>query len=320
MTDIQTSPDGQLRHLLTLDGMDTGMLTAILDRAQRYVARPGDAIVRTRGLDGRSVANLFFEASTRTRASFELAARRCGAEVLNLDMDHSSATKGESLLDTIHTLQSMNIDAFILRHADAGVPEYVARNVMDHVAILNAGEGHLSHPTQGLLDALTIRQAKGDIEGLNVAIIGDIRHSRVARSVSQALSALGAADIRLSGPATLLPASGEIDGARIVPEMDAALAEADVVMMLRIQKERIKGLDIPDEREYFRGYGLSEERLRLAKPDAIVMHPGPMNRGVEIDTRLADSPRSWITRQVNNGVAVRMAVLEMVMEARYGAA
>ncbi len=320
MTDIQTSPDGRLRHLLTLDGLGVETINRILERAQRYVARPGEAVVRTRGLAGRTVANLFFEASTRTRASFELAARRSGADVLNLDMERSSATKGESLLDTIYTLQAMNVDAFIVRHADAGIPEYVARHVMDHVAVLNAGEGHLSHPTQGLLDTLTIRQAKGRIEGLTIAIIGDIRHSRVARSATQALNALGAGEIRLSGPATLLPEMGEIAHARIVPDMDTALADADVVMMLRIQKERINGLDIPDEREYFRGFGLSEERLRTAKPDAIVMHPGPMNRGVEIDTRLADGPRSWITRQVNNGVAIRMAVLEMVMEARHGAA
>ncbi len=311
--DPQFAANGGLRHLLTLDGLDAELLTAILDDAEGYLAGPGELPVRSDALAGRTVGNLFFEPSTRTRASFDLAGRRLGADVLNLDVNTSSRKKGESILDTIYTLQAMAVDIMVVRDASAGVPAYIARHVEDHVSVMNAGESDVSHPTQGLLDLLTIRQHKPDFGNLAVTIVGDIRHSRVARSASEGLMALGVGELRLVSPPAMAPAPESVPGAIILDDLDKGLEDADVVMGLRIQRERIGNLDgIPGIDEYFARYGISEERMLRAKPDAIVMHPGPMNRGIEIESALADSPRSVITRQVTNGVAVRMAVLERV--------
>jgi aspartate carbamoyltransferase catalytic subunit len=289
------------------------MLVGLLDDAQKFVTLPGDATARSQSLAGRTVANLFFEASTRTRASFDLAGKRLGADVLNLDVNTSSRKKGESILDTIYTLQAMHVDVMVVRDASAGVPAYIARHVNDHVSILNAGEAEVSHPTQGLLDLLTIRQHKGGFEDLTVAIVGDIMHSRVARSAAEGLHTLGVGELRLISPPALAPDADEMPYARLLDNLDEGLRDADVVMALRIQRERIGSLDgIPGIDEYFANYGVNSQRMQLAKPDAIVMHPGPMNRGIEIESALADSPASVITQQVANGVAVRMAVLERV--------
>jgi aspartate carbamoyltransferase catalytic subunit len=313
VANLQLDADGNLRHLLTLKGLDKDMLVGLLDDAQDFVTLPGDSTARSQSLAGRTVANLFFEASTRTRASFDLAGKRLGADVLNLDVNTSSRKKGESILDTIYTLQAMQVDVMVVRDASAGVPAYIARHVNDHVSILNAGEAEVSHPTQGLLDLLTIRQHKGGFENLTVAIVGDIMHSRVARSTGQGLQTLGVGELRLISPPALAPDADEIPYARLFDNLDEGLRDADVVMALRIQRERIGSLDgIPGIDEYFANYGISAERMQLAKPGAIVMHPGPMNRGIEIESALADSPVSVITQQVANGVAVRMAVLERV--------
>lgn len=316
MSRLQFHPDGSLRHLLSIDGIDRALLIELLDRAQRHVCRPGEGPRFGKELAGVTVANLFFEPSTRTRASFEIAARRLGAEVLNLDMGGSSAAKGESVLDTVLTLEAMNVDVFVIRHRESGVHEALAEHVAPHVSIVNAGEAHLNHPTQGLLDVLTIRQHKPDFDKLRVAIVGDVRHSRVARSAVQALVALGVRDLRLVGPPALLPAADEnLAGARFT-DMDEGIRDCDVVMMLRIQKERMQVGDVPDVVEYHHRYGMNAERLEALGRNVIVMHPGPMNRGIEIADAVVDDPRVVIRNQVNNGVAMRMAVLESVMENR----
>ena len=316
----QLHADGRLRHLLTLQGLERDTLNRLLDAAERFLSPVGNAAVRNRQLAGRTVANLFFEPSTRTRASFELAGKRLGADVLNLDVNMSSRKKGESILDTIYTLEAMQVDVFVVRDASSGVPAHIARHVKDHVSVLNAGEADVSHPTQGLLDLLTIRQAKGDFRDLTVAIVGDIAHSRVARSAAQGLTTMGVGELRLIGPSALMPDADIAPGARLLSDLDEGIRGADVVMALRIQRERIGSLEgIPGIDEYFASYGISERRLASAAPDAIVMHPGPMNRGIEIESVLADGPRSMITRQVTNGVAVRMAVLDEVLGGGAGA-
>jgi len=310
---LQLDASGNLQHLLTLKGLDKTLLTDILDDAQQYLTEPGELPARGKSLAGRTVANLFFEASTRTRASFDLAGKRLGADVLNLDVNTSSRKKGESILDTIYTLEAMHVDIMVVRDASAGVPAFIARHVLPHVSILNAGESDVSHPTQGLLDILTMRQHKGTFEDLTVAIVGDIRHSRVAMSASHALSTLGVGELRLISPPVLAPEPDSVPGARITDNLKDGLAGADVVMALRIQRERIGNLDgIPGIDEYFANYGISHESMKFAKPDAIVMHPGPMNRGIEIEGSLADGAQSVITQQVTNGVAIRMAVLDRV--------
>jgi aspartate carbamoyltransferase catalytic subunit len=306
MSQDQFDSKGRLQHLLTLSNLPRNILTELLDRADAFLVQPGTMVRIYDLLAGATVVNLFFEASTRTRASFELAARRLGAQVITLDMAFSSAAKGESPLDTLYTLESMNADLFVVRHKEPGVPETLAQHTQPHVHVINAGEAHVSHPTQGLLDAFTIRRHKKNFEKLSVAIVGDIRHSRVARSAVHALSAFGTHDIRFAGPAELLP--DDMTGEKFT-NMDKALEGADVIMMLRIQKERMQAGLIPDEREYARRYGLDSARLKRAKPDVLVMHPGPMNRGVEITSEVADGPRSVIREQVANGVAVRMAVM-----------
>ncbi len=308
----QRRPDGSLRHLITLEGVTRAEITALLDAAQGYVRRLGEAPPTNRSLAGLTIANLFTEPSTRTRVSFELAGRRLGAEVVNLEVQLSSRVKGESMLDTVHTLESLHFDVFVIRDAEPGVVAHVAANVAPHVSVLSAGEAHLSHPTQGLLDALTIRQHKGAIDSLCVAIVGDVRHSRVARSAYEVLQALGVRELRLIAPRGLMPESDEFPGCTRSADLDAALDGCDVVMMLRIQKERMAAAAIPDGEQYFARYGLTLPRLRRARPDAIVMHPQPMNRGVEIASEVADGPQSVIRAQVSNGVAVRMAVLQAV--------
>jgi aspartate carbamoyltransferase catalytic subunit len=310
---LQIDSNGNLCHLLTLKGLEKSLLIDILDDAEQYLTEPGELPARSQSLAGRTVGNLFFEPSTRTRASFDLAGKRLGADVLNLDVNTSSRKKGESILDTIYTLEAMQVDVMVVRDASDGVPAYIARHVQPHVSILNAGESDVSHPTQGLLDVLTIRQHKGSFEGLTVAIVGDIRHSRVAMSATHALNTLGVGELRLVSPPVLAPDPDKVPGAIILDNLVDGLADADVVMALRIQRERIGNLDgIPGIDEYFANYGVSHERLKVARPDAIVMHPGPMNRGIEIEGALADSKHSVITQQVTNGVAVRMAVLDRI--------
>jgi len=312
----QLDRNGRLRHLITLDGLDAGLMRELLERAQDYLCLPGQLPPRGGDLRGWTVANLFAEPSTRTRASFELAALRLGADALNLDVMLSSRVKGESILDTIYTLQAMQVDVFVIRDAEPGIIEFVARHVEDHVSVISGGEAHLSHPTQGLLDALTIQQSKGGFRDLVVTIVGDIRHSRVARSAHCALGGLGVAELRLVAPEEMMPDKGEFAGAVRYQSFDAALERADVVMMLRIQRERIAEIATTNLKSYHEQYGLTAARLARAKPEAIVMHPGPMNRGVEISSEVADGPRSVIRRQVSNGVAIRMAVLAHLAEAR----
>ena len=268
---------------------------------------------RDQTLAGRTVANLFFEPSTRTRVSFELAARRLGADVVNLDLHSSSRVKGETVLDTMHTLQSMLVDVFVMRDAEPGLPAYVAAHVAPHVSVLNAGEAHVSHPTQGLLDTLTIRQCKGDLGDVKVAIVGDIRHSRVARSTGRALLTLGVGELRLVSPESLMPGAGELAGASRFHTLAEGIRGVDVVMALRIQRERMPNADTLDAESFHHEWGITADNLRLAHPAAIVMHPGPMNRGVEISNEVADGAQSMVRRQVGNGVAVRMAVLATVV-------
>ncbi len=315
MTD-QLRSDGSLRHLLTLEGLTRAQLERLLERAGEFVRPLGERPAMSQALAGFTVANLFTEPSTRTRVSFELAAKRLGAHVVNLEVQLSSRVKGESMLDTVYTLQALHVDAFVIRDAEAGVPGLVAAHVAPHVSVLSAGEAHVSHPTQGLLDALTIRQRKPRFAGLAVAIVGDIRHSRVARSAWHALSTLGVTDLRLIGPPALMPEAGEIRGCTRHTQLATGLKGVDVVMMLRIQRERMGRGDLPDGERYFAAWGLTRERLALARPDAIVMHPQPMNRGIEIASEIADGPQSVIRDQVRNGVAVRMAVLAEALTPR----
>ena len=309
----QLTSDGQLRHLLSLKGLDRRLINDLMDQSEKYLRRPGEVPARDNSLAGRTVANLFFEASTRTRASFELAAKRMSADVLNLDVNTSSRIKGESILDTIYTLQAMQADIFVVRDASAGVPALIAEKVEPHISVLNAGEADVSHPTQGLLDLLTIRQHKREFEGLVVTIIGDIAHSRVARSATEGLRIMGTEEIRLVSPPGLEADPEHYPGAMITDDMSAGLEGADVIMTLRIQRERIKEKsNLMTDHEYRKRYGLTIDGLKLAQPDAIVMHPGPMNRDVEISGVVADGPQSVITQQVTNGLAVRMAILAAI--------
>ena len=311
--DLQRDQAGRLRHLLTLEGLSRDEVAQLLDLAQFYVRLPGDLAARDGALLGRTVANLFFEPSTRTRVSFELAATRLGADVVNLDLHSSSRVKGETVLDTIYTLQAMLVDVFVMRDAEPGLPAYVSRHVAPHVSVLNAGEAHVSHPTQGLLDVLTIRQCKGDTRALCVAVVGDARHSRVVRSTGRALLTLGVGELRLVSPASLMPEADELEGASRHTSLAEGIRGADVVMALRIQRERMPDAASLDPEAFNREWGITAENLRRAKADAIVMHPGPMNRGVEITSEVADGPQSVIRRQVGNGVAVRMAVLATIV-------
>lgn len=307
----QLDPTGRLRHLLTLEGMPRETMAALLDRAQAIVDRGASRDT----LAGIAVCTLFFEHSTRTRLGFQRAAQRLGADVLNFDASTSSTSKGETALDTLKTIEAMGVRGFVVRHYADGAVAALAAAANPGTALLNGGDGRSAHPTQGLLDMLTLRQAKGaDFRKLKVLIVGDIRHSRVARSDLQALRALGAGEIRACGPAALLPEDdGTLDGCVATHDFDAALEGVDAVMMLRLQRERmVEGL-VPSLDDYHRDYGLTAARLRRAAVDAVVMHPGPLNRGVEIDDAVADGPQSLILAQVANGVAVRMAVLEALL-------
>lgn len=309
----QCDAQGRLRHFLTLEGLPRALLDALLDRAQHFAAHGREPAHRAT-LAGRTACTLFFEPSTRTRSSFQLAAQRLGCDVLNFDASTSSTTKGETARDTLKTLEAMGVDAFIVRHREDGAVATLATQATPGTALLNAGDGRSAHPTQGLLDMLTLRQAKGsDFSRLTVVIAGDVRHSRVARSDLHALRTLGAGEIRVCGPASLLPGDDTLAGCVVTQDFDAAVEGADVLMMLRLQRERMAEGPVASLEDYHRDYGLDARRLRRAEPDAVVLHPGPMNRGVEITDEVADGAQSLVLRQVANGVAARMAVLEALL-------
>ncbi|MDA3912797.1 aspartate carbamoyltransferase catalytic subunit [Oleiagrimonas sp.] len=303
----------RLHHLISLANLDRDCISRLLDRAEHMRVDSHHGTRRLDLLTGRTVLNLFFEPSTRTRTSFELAALRLGANVVNFDIARSSTNKGETLLDTLHTLEAMHLDAIVVRHRETGTPEFMVRHAMSGVSIVNAGDGNHAHPTQGLLDALTIRQHHPDLATLKVTICGDILHSRVARSDIHALTTLGVRELRLCGPQSLLPAPTEVPGCILVEDFDAAIENVDVVIMLRLQKERMAATLLPDEAAYFEHFGLDTRRLSRAAPGCLVMHPGPINRGIEIAPEVADGAQSRILEQVGNGVFVRMAVLAEVL-------
>jgi aspartate carbamoyltransferase catalytic subunit len=313
-----------IRHLLDIESLKHGQLVELLDTAETLRALSHRGSRKLPLLRGKTVINLFFEASTRTRTTFELAATRLSADVVNLDVAASSTSKGESLLDTMATLEAMHCDLFVIRHQASGAAKFFADHAPAHVSVLNAGDGRHAHPTQALLDMLTIRShlckdpndTRRDFSALKILIVGDVLHSRVARSNFQALNLMRAEEVRVCGPLTLMPPDIEAFGVRYFDNLDDAIKGVDVVMMLRLQKERMRGAFLPSEREYFRYYGLTQKRLALAKPSCIVMHPGPMNRGVEIDSQVADGAQSVITDQVSNGLAVRMAVMARVLGAQ----
>ncbi|MDH2238365.1 aspartate carbamoyltransferase catalytic subunit [Pigmentiphaga sp. GD03639] len=312
MRNPQLNSNGELTHLLTVEGLPRAILNQILDTAESFVPLADREIKKVPLLRGKSVFNLFFENSTRTRTTFEIAAKRLSADVYNLNINASSASKGESLLDTINNLSAMQADLFVVRHASSGAPHLIAQHVAPHVHVINAGDGRHAHPTQGLLDMYTIRHYKKDFTKLTVAIVGDILHSRVARSDIHALTTLGVPEVRAIGPLTLLPSGLEQMGVRVFTDMAEGLKGVDVIIMLRLQNERMRGALLPSAQEYFKHYGLTQEKLALARPDAIVMHPGPMNRGVEIDSPVADGKQAVILNQVTFGIAVRMAVMSIV--------
>ena len=305
----QLDKKGRLHHLLTLEGLPAEILWQILDTAKSFL---GAKVKKVPLLRGKSVFNLFFEPSTRTRTTFEIAAKRLSADVINLNITVSSQSKGESLLDTVDNLSAMHADMFIVRHGESGAPHFIARHVAPDIHVINAGDGRHAHPTQGLLDLFTIRHYKKDFARLTVAIVGDILHSRVARSAIHALSTLGCPEIRVIAPKTLLPAHVEQMGVQVHHAMRSGLKDVDVVMMLRLQNERMQGALLPSAQEFYKYYGLTEDKLALAKPDAIVLHPGPMNRGVEIDSSVADGKQSVILPQVTFGIAIRMAVMSIM--------
>jgi aspartate carbamoyltransferase catalytic subunit len=310
---LQLNDQGQLRHFLSLDGLPRELLTEILDTADSFLEVGARAVKKVPLLRGKTVCNVF-ENSTRTRTTFELAAQRLSADVISLNVSTSSTSKGETLFDTLRNLEAMAADIFVVRHADSGAAHFIAEHVCPNLAIINGGDGRHAHPTQGMLDMLTIRRHKGDFENLSVAIVGDILHSRVARSNMLALKTLGCPDIRVIAPKTLLPIGLEQSyGVRVFSDANEGLKDVDVVIMLRLQRERMQGGLLPSEGEFYRLFGLSEQRLALAKPDALVMHPGPINRGVEIESAVADGPQSVILNQVTYGIAIRMAVLSMAM-------
>jgi aspartate carbamoyltransferase catalytic subunit len=308
----QLNRNGELIHLLSIEGLPKAVLTQILDTAGTFLSVNERDVKKVPLLRGKSVFNLFFENSTRTRTTFEIAAKRLSADVINLDIARSSTAKGESLLDTIANLSAMHADMFVVRHGESGAPYLIAEHCAPHVHVVNAGDGRHAHPTQGLLDMYTIRHFKGDFTKLTVAIVGDIVHSRVARSDIHALSILGVPEIRAVGPKTLVPGDLAAMGVRVCHDMEEGIRDADVVIMLRLQNERMGGAMLPSAGEYFKRFGLTPDKLALARPDAIVMHPGPINRGVEIDSAVADGSASVILPQVTFGIAVRMAVMSTI--------
>ena len=310
---IQIDNQGRLKHLLTIEGLSRELLLGIMDAAESFAGVGQRAVKKVPLLRGKTIVNLFFEPSTRTRTTFELAAKRLSADVLNINVDTSATCKGESLLDTLRNPEAMHCDMFIVRHSNSGAAHFIATHVSPDIRVINAGDGCHAHPTQALLDAFTIRRHKGEFTALRVAIVGDIAHSRVARSEIHALNTLGVSEVRVIAPKTLIPAGIESLGVQVFHDLSAGLADVDVVIMLRLQHERMKYALLPSEMEYFRMYGLTEEKLAAAKPDAIVMHPGPINRGVEIESRVADGTHSLILQQVSHGIAVRMAVMAIAM-------
>jgi aspartate carbamoyltransferase catalytic subunit len=312
MRNPQLNDKGELQHLLTIEGLPREMLTHILDTATSFIGVTAREVKKVPLLRGKSVFNLFFENSTRTRTTFEIAAKRLSADVINLNIAVSSHTKGETLLDTVDNLSAMHADMFVVRHAQSGAPHLIASHVASHLHVVNAGDGRHAHPTQGLLDLYTIRHFKKDFTRLSVAIVGDVLHSRVARSLIHALTIMGTPDIRVIGPMTLIPSGVEKLGVTVFHELERGLRDVDVVVMLRLQSERMRGALLPSAQEFFKYYGLTPEKLALAKPDAIVMHPGPLNRGVEIDSAVADGAHAVILSQVTFGIAVRMAVMSIL--------
>lgn len=310
---LQVDKDGRLRHFLTIEGLSKALLTEILDTAESFAGVTEQSVKKVPLLRGKTIINLFFEASTRTRTTFELAAKRLSADVLNINISTSATVKGETLLDTLRNIEAMHCDMFIVRHASSGTAHFIATHVAPHVSVLNAGDGRHAHPTQAMLDMFTIRRHKPNFEDLKIAIVGDVLHSRVARSQIHALRTLGVADIRVVAPKTLLPTEVDTLGVQAFCDLRAGIADTDVIIMLRLQRERMEGAFIPSEHEYYQLYGLTQEKLRAAKADVIVMHPGPINRGVEIASEVADGPHSVILQQVSHGIAVRMAVMSMAM-------
>lgn len=309
---LQLTENGKLKHFLSIEGLDRSILIDILDTAESFTSVTERSIKKVPILRGKTVANLFFESSTRTRSTFELAAQRLSADILNLNIDTSATVKGESLLDTIRNLEAMQIDMFVIRHQDSGSAHFFAQHVSPGVSVLNAGDGQHEHPTQAMLDMFTIRRHKQQFEGLTVAIVGDIKHSRVARSQIHALNLLNTGQIRVIAPRTLLPQMAETLGVQVYQDFNQGIRDVDVIIMLRLQKERMTGALLPSEKEFFHQFGLTADRLRLAKPDAIVMHPGPANRGIEIESSVMDGSQSVILQQVTFGIAVRMAVMSMI--------
>ena len=313
MTNNQLTESGRLKHFLTIEGLKRDLLTDIMDHAEQFSSLSGRQVKKVPLLRGKTIMNLFFENSTRTRTTFELAAKRLSADVLNLNINTSATSKGESLLDTLHNLQAMHADMFVVRHNKSGAAEFIAQHVAPHVSVINAGDGCHAHPTQAMLDMFTIRRHKQHFPDLCVAIVGDVLHSRVARSQIQALATLGVGEVRIIGPQTLLPTDSQTLGVHVYHDMEKGLKDVDVIITLRLQFERMQGALLPSAQEYYESYGLTQAKLNLAKPDAIVMHPGPINRGVEIASPVADGPQSVILEQVTHGIAVRMAVMSMVL-------
>ena len=313
MKNLQQSKNNELQHLLSIKGLDKKIIEKIFNDADKFLEKKDIKLDDHTSLNGKTVCNLFFENSTRTQTTFEIAAKRLSADVINLNIDSSSQSKGESIFDTVDNLISMGSDIFVIRHPEPGMPELIAKHVGDNVHIINAGDGNHAHPTQGLLDAFTIKKFKERFDNLSVAIVGDIKHSRVARSEIHALSTLGVPDIRLVGPSEFMPTDMDQLDLAIFENMENGLKNVDVIMMLRIQKERMIGSIIPEDEEYSERFGLRKKHLLVAKKDAIIMHPGPMNRGVEIDSDVADSKQSVILAQVTFGIAIRMAVMSMLI-------
>jgi len=308
----QLTKDGKLKHLLSIEGLPRRILDQILDTAESFVGVAEREVKKVPLLRGKTVCNIFFENSTRTRTTFEIAAKRLSADVINLNVNTSSQSKGETIIDTVNNLTAMHADMFVIRHSQSGAAHLIAKHVAPHIHVINAGDGRHAHPTQGLLDVFTVRRYKPDMHNLRVALVGDVLHSRVARSEIHALTTLGVPEVRVIAPKTLLPEHVEKLGVHVFHDMREGLKDVDVVMMLRLQNERMSGAMLPSTQEYFKRYGLTQEKLALAKPDAIVLHPGPMNRGVEIDSAVADGSQSVILPQVTYGIAVRMAVMAIL--------
>jgi aspartate carbamoyltransferase catalytic subunit len=310
---LQLNEQGKLRHFLTTESLSKEILTEIMDVAESFSSVGDQAVKKVPVLRGKTIVNLFFENSTRTRTTFELAAKRLSADVININVATSAASKGESVLDTIRNLEAMQVDMFVVRHGDSGASHFIAQHVAPHISVINAGDGRHAHPTQAMLDMFTIRRVKKEFSGLKVAIVGDILNSRVARSQIHALNTLGVEEVRVIAPKTLLPLDTNSLGVHVYDDLLEGIADVDVVIMLRLQKERMSSALLPSEHEYFECFGLTQKKLKYAKPDVMVMHPGPINRGVEMDAEVADGTHSVILQQVTNGIAVRMAVMTMAM-------